>query len=40
MELLQWHNAYKISEDEVLRPPVVALTLERKSGVNLTPGAS
>ncbi len=26
MELLQWQNFYKIGEDEVLRPPVVALT--------------
>ncbi len=25
MELLQWQNVYKIGEDEVLRPPVVAL---------------
>ncbi len=27
MELLQWQNFYKIGEDEVLRPPVVALRI-------------
>ncbi len=27
MELLQRHNVYKIGEDEVLRPPVVALRI-------------
>ncbi len=25
IELLQWHNVYKIGEDKVLKPPVVAL---------------
>ncbi len=27
MELLQWQNVYKIGEDEVLSPPVVALRM-------------
>ena len=26
MALLQWHMVYKFSEDELQRPPVVALT--------------
>ena len=27
MALLQWHMVYKLGEDELNRPPVVALTL-------------